>query len=177
MVGTHVYLLKKKNYMTPWTKATHFICSVVLQNGFLTIKSFRFGKENLISTLPEVGSDTHISTHLGKGMFNMHIEKIHGWKFLQMPAGSLLRPITDIDLALENISASAMGKAYVTQIGRVCFRSDKLRQIQGHGVLVSHIFSCCFIEALGRRGKKQEGKRCAFLQDWKSLLCNWEIRL
>ena len=94
-----------------------------------------------------------------------------------MPVGSLLSPITDRDLALEIISTSAMGKAYVTQIGRVCFRSDKLGQAQGHCVLVSRIFPRCFIEALGRRGKKnkQEGKCCAFLQDWRSLLCNWEI--
>ena len=40
---------------------------------------------------------------------------------------------------------------------------------------VSHL-PLLLYRGAGQKGeKKQEGKCCAFLQDWRSFLCNWEI--
>lgn len=163
--------------MNQRTKATLFICSTVFQNRSLMSKSSLFCKDNLISTHAVSRADTFVHNTWERAYLYKHRKDIFlsFWEPQKGPCEIPSQPQTHA--ALEHVWTSATRKAYVTQIGCVCFRSDKLRQPQGHCVSVHLILSGCFIEALGKR-EEQARRQCRmFLPCWQSFIWKWEIGL
>lgn len=157
------------------TKATPFICSTVFQNRSLMSKSSLFCKDNLISTHAVSRADAFVHNTLVKGHIYTSIEKIFlsFWEPQKGPCEIPSQPQTHA--ALGHVWTSATRKAYITQIGCICFRSDKFGQSQSHCVSVHLILSGCFIQALGKR-EEQARRQCRmFLPCWQSLICKWEI--
>lgn len=148
------------------TKATPFICNTVFQNRSLMSEISLFCEDHLISTHTVVRTDAFGHDIFVKRYIYFESRKDLFLGFWEHQKGRYeMPPQPQTCVASENVRSLATRKAYVTQIGCVCFRSDQLGQPQGQGVPVHFIRSSCFIEALGKREEKTSKEtRLWFLQ-------------